>query len=1268
MAYPTDQDLQDAKTDIDNLEAFANDTGTVTLRSPATTIKTMRQYATDFDGEISTAQAWASKTDTPVITSPSNEYSAREYAQGSQASTGGSAKNWAQETGGDVTGASANSKSAKSWAQENLTGATLGGSSKDWAQTAEDTPVDGVSGYSSFHWSEKSRAYYELIRAQYLGAQASDPSVDLNGDALTAGDWYFNTTSGKVRIYDGVGWSNAIDGATEGADNTWTGANEFARSLSVLDDTSSAPQVLRWSWDGVNGSATGTAELTSRDIARFGAGAKITNQLPNPNAEGGTPGADMGAGEPTGWTCRPDGVSGMNPGSTWSKGTEDGLAYYEVELDNSSNGSDASTYIRLCPAGVVPATNGAPKVFAAAFKLQSGAFGSGAVTFDFLQYDSGDGFLSGTPNNQVSSFVDGTRRAAGFVITPDEANCASVVPQIEVDVPAGATFTLRLYAPITYDGDEIFTDFSLPASGETGASEAYPAVLSGAPDGAYFDGKKLSRPVDTVSEMEALTTRHCGAGDTIELRGYHAAGDAGGGHFTVLAGSASSNGMSANGVHVFENDDADLTFVRNAPERYIALPWAGARANVVFNDAGGGVTEVDQSASTDDKAAFDRAFDYARSIIGGAGNENDESLPVIIDGMGLQYWVDGSADATFIRARAWQIKDMDVVFTGSTSVGFDLVHSREPRISNVTVRGDEATPPRRGFQVGYLGSAATSAGQMHLESVFTNGRFTEAGFYNGGSEENTFEEGQLRNQIEDDNAYEAILDSCNWWGRRCDGIAKTANHNLINRDITGIVKTDSTTLTVTTDGDHYYTTGWDVRFGYIAGMTELNGEYHEITVTGSNTFTITVADTTAYTNYSSGGEVWRVANYSFVMHRFSSVAFTRSGGKGHAVWIGFSCDEPIFDTCYFNVQSDTSDNRVAPIVMAMNPSVDSRGFSMPKFIHALGETKSSVSELIYFKDEGSTPASQAISGFEMTTHKFNGDNAIIKGDAAGGGQLIEFYGAKIDISNIEGGESTTGWFDPPGRFRLIGSNITTRAPSATGAGDTPVKSLPEMIGGELTLRDAEYAELPEGSYQINAPLLDGSDGSPRVYMKGAYRFVGGDESISKDTLASLKYVRLENGTLYLPAYTSENPTVGVGALFLRDKRLQYIDDDFARKTVLDSGSTFSIADDALTSFTANTTNSAIYTICADGSGNSSPEGQFRVRTSPPGAVCRALDRSSGRYGASGDQENVVYTTGVTTVAGATDGKFTISMDGDTLYLINRSGSSQAGSLTPLAFT
>jgi len=60
-----------------------------------------------------------------------------------------------------------------------------------------------------------AEAAQEAIDGLYLGAQASDPSVDLNGDPVTAGDWYYNTSTAVTRIYDGSAWQNgAVDTAS----------------------------------------------------------------------------------------------------------------------------------------------------------------------------------------------------------------------------------------------------------------------------------------------------------------------------------------------------------------------------------------------------------------------------------------------------------------------------------------------------------------------------------------------------------------------------------------------------------------------------------------------------------------------------------------------------------------------------------------------------------------------------------------------------------------------------------------------------------------------------------------------------------------------------------------------------------------------------------------------------------------------------------------------------------------------------------------------
>jgi hypothetical protein len=55
----------------------------------------------------------------------------------------------------------------------------------------------------------------DTFQDQYLGVKTADPSVDNDGDALTSGDLYFNSSTSILRIYDGSTWvSAAVDTST----------------------------------------------------------------------------------------------------------------------------------------------------------------------------------------------------------------------------------------------------------------------------------------------------------------------------------------------------------------------------------------------------------------------------------------------------------------------------------------------------------------------------------------------------------------------------------------------------------------------------------------------------------------------------------------------------------------------------------------------------------------------------------------------------------------------------------------------------------------------------------------------------------------------------------------------------------------------------------------------------------------------------------------------------------------------------------------------
>ena len=112
--------------------------------------------------------------------------------------------------------------------------ASTSASNASTAQTAAETAQSAAETAQSA--AETAQAAAELAADNfddtYLGAKASDPTVDNDGDALTAGDLYFNTTSNVLKVYTGSAW---VEAALVAADFLQT-----ANNLSDLGNAATA--------------------------------------------------------------------------------------------------------------------------------------------------------------------------------------------------------------------------------------------------------------------------------------------------------------------------------------------------------------------------------------------------------------------------------------------------------------------------------------------------------------------------------------------------------------------------------------------------------------------------------------------------------------------------------------------------------------------------------------------------------------------------------------------------------------------------------------------------------------------------------------------------------------------------------------------------------------------------------------------------------------------------------------------------------------------
>jgi len=215
----------DLLTDTDHFEllvdAVSAATSAANAASSATTAgdaqtaaETAQGLAESARDDAQTAQGlaenYATKTDGAV---ESSNYSSKAWALGGTGVTdtagSGASKEWATDTTNTVDGTE---YSAKEYAIGTQSGQTSG-SAKQWsigggAGFDVNTTVNG-SEYSAKYYAELAAASVDSFDDTYLGAKSSDPSVDNDGDALTTGDLYFNTTSNILRVYNGSSWQDA---------------------------------------------------------------------------------------------------------------------------------------------------------------------------------------------------------------------------------------------------------------------------------------------------------------------------------------------------------------------------------------------------------------------------------------------------------------------------------------------------------------------------------------------------------------------------------------------------------------------------------------------------------------------------------------------------------------------------------------------------------------------------------------------------------------------------------------------------------------------------------------------------------------------------------------------------------------------------------------------------------------------------------------------------------------------------------------------------
>jgi hypothetical protein len=141
-------------------------------------------------------------------------------ASSSASSASSSATTATTQAGIATTQASNASTSASNAATSESNAATSESNAASSASTATTQATNASSSATAAAASAAAAAASaDVFDDTYLGAKSSDPTVDNDGDPLTSGDLYFNTTSNELKVYNGSSWQIAAIDATNLATN-----------------------------------------------------------------------------------------------------------------------------------------------------------------------------------------------------------------------------------------------------------------------------------------------------------------------------------------------------------------------------------------------------------------------------------------------------------------------------------------------------------------------------------------------------------------------------------------------------------------------------------------------------------------------------------------------------------------------------------------------------------------------------------------------------------------------------------------------------------------------------------------------------------------------------------------------------------------------------------------------------------------------------------------------------------------------------------------
>lgn len=156
--------------------------------------------------------------------------------------------------------ASASASAASSSASAASTSASNASTSATNSSTSASNSSTSASAAAAS--AAAAAASFDAFDDIYLGAYATDPTLDNDGNALTIGDLYFNTGVNRLKVYSGATWLLAIVDTTTVVEKTGTTGAAVIPASTTANRPTPATGHFRFNTDltqfeGYNGTAWG---------------------------------------------------------------------------------------------------------------------------------------------------------------------------------------------------------------------------------------------------------------------------------------------------------------------------------------------------------------------------------------------------------------------------------------------------------------------------------------------------------------------------------------------------------------------------------------------------------------------------------------------------------------------------------------------------------------------------------------------------------------------------------------------------------------------------------------------------------------------------------------------------------------------------------------------------------------------------------------------------------------------------------------------------